>query len=347
MGLAACTAANPAFEDDGGGSPPGPTSTTDVVGPGSTPADDPPVGTETVGGSTVTTSSGGNDGVDVADEAGTTEEPEDEEPPMVGPYGEPERLSINHQDFEDDDPTLTQDQLELYFASERNGFGNSDIWVARRESVTDDWDAPEEVTDLNSVARENTPEISRDGQIMFFSSTRGFLPAEDVFVSMRRGGMSWSEPVPVDEINTRTRDVCPFVLPNGLDMFACTGPEVDLDLVHFERGHTDGEWSAGSISLSGLNTPGDLDCGAWVDSSARVLVYFSDRPGGLGGTDLWVASRDTVDEGFGDPEPVEELNSLWLDDDPWLSQSGDVIYFASDRGGMHPQDIYMARRLGG
>lgn len=337
--LAACTALNPAFEDDGGSS-----------GPASSAADAP--GTSSAGGSTTVdsdtvTATNGASETSTSSEPTAGEETGPEElppPPTVGPYGPPEPLSINDPYFDDDDPTLTEDQLELFFASYRNdGEGNDDIWVARRETKNHDWDAPMPVTELNTVARENTPEVSLDGRTMFFSSTRDGPVEENVFMSTRADREStWSEPTPVSEINTVVRDVCPFVLPNGRDMFLCTGPGVTLDLVHFERDQPAGEWS-GPLPLMELSGS-TLDCGAWVDANAQVVLFFSDRAGDSQ-TDLWIASRPTVDEPFGDPEPLEDLNSVWFDDDPWMTQDGNVVYFASDRGGAPAQDLYVAYRM--
>ena len=345
--LSACTAVNPAFEDDGGSS--GSASAADA--PGSSSPGEPTTGetSNPVTEGTVTSSVGTGEtdtsepttGEDTA-ETGL----EDPPPPKIGPYGPPVRLLINDPFQEDDDPTLTEDQLELYFASYRFGsLGNDDIWVARRTTTDHDWDMPVPVTELNSMERENTPEVSLDGRVMFFSSTRDSFRGEDVFVSTRRDRASaWSAPVPVDEINTMTRDVCPFVLPQGREMFACTGQTEVLDLVRFERDEPSGTWS-GPFALPELNDPSFLDCGAWVDAGARVVMFFSDRPGGMDRTDLWVASRETSTEPFGAPTPIQELNSLWSDDDPWVSQTGDVVYFASDRGGEPAQDIYMALRI--
>ena len=72
---------------------------------------------------------------------------EDLPAPKIGPYGAPVRLLINDPDDEDDDPTLTADQLELYFASYREqSSGQDDLFVARRETTDHEWDVPLPVT---------------------------------------------------------------------------------------------------------------------------------------------------------------------------------------------------------
>jgi hypothetical protein len=345
IGLAACTAFNPAFEDDGGSSGSGVTAS-DAPGPSSTaePATGDPAETAAPG------STGATSNVETG-EAGTSGEPtstgetgtEDPPPPEVGPYGMPELVPISDPGSEDDDPTLPADMLELYFASRRpGGAGIDDIWVSRRETTDHPWDMPVPVTELNTEDRENTPEISLDGRVMFFSSTRGGLVEEDVFMSMRADQESeWSPPTPVTAVNTAVRDVGPFVTAGGLHMYACTGPNTTLDLVHFERETLAGAWSA-PFPIVELNTVGQ-DCGAWVDASRLVIAFMSDRPGSVGSTDLWTASRGSVEEPFGPPFSIVGPNSTDGEDDPWLSQDGDVVYFASDRTGF--QDLYVAYRM--
>lgn len=341
VGLAACTIANPIYDAPAGAS--GPT-TTDASGMSSTPlpTDDPVVDTGAVESTTGTTSGIGPDETSVTGETPTTGDTGPEEPPPeVGPFGPPVSLPFNDPLSEDDDPTLTEDMLELYFASQRlGGLGNDDIWVTRRDSLDAEWEAPELVVELSTFARDNTPEVSLDGRVMMLASTRGGLLDEDVFVSTRADrSVPWPEPTPVTELNTAVRDVCPFATADVSRVYVCTGSFLTLDLVRFEKGA--GGWSEPTPIVE-LNTP-ELDCGAWLDASERVIAFMSDRPGGAGATDLYVAYRPTVDEPFGVPERIGGINSPWWDDDPWISQDGGVVYFKSDRAGVG--DLYVAYRV--
>lgn len=80
-------------------------------------------------------------------------------------------------------------------------------------------------------------------------------------------------------------------------------------------------------------------------SSDGLFVYFcSDRPGGLGGDDIYrVAVTKT---GFGDPENLgSAVNSLGAEFAPMLSGDGERLLFSSDRtGGAGGHDLYSARR---
>jgi Tol biopolymer transport system component len=76
-----------------------------------------------------------------------------------------------------------------------------------------------------------------------------------------------------------------------------------------------------------------------------LTIYFtSDRPGGLGGDDIWVSRRETTDSSWGEPENVTVLNSTSNDSLPMLSTSGNIMYFHSDRpGGCGAGDLWMSR----
>lgn len=77
----------------------------------------------------------------------------------------------------------------------------------------------------------------------------------------------------------------------------------------------------------------------------ELLIYFgSDRPGGLGGTDLWRARRDSVDAAWDAPEPVTELNGADEDISPHLSADGLTIWYASRRQGVNNISILVATR---
>lgn len=88
--------------------------------------------------------------------------------------------------------------------------------------------------------------------------------------------------------------------------------------------------------------------GDWAPavSPDHLTLYFtSNRPGGAGGWDIWYATRPTVDEPFGQPEPLSELNTADDDGDAEVSSDGLTIYFTSDQtGALGYRDIWSATR---
>lgn len=73
-----------------------------------------------------------------------------------------------------------------------------------------------------------------------------------------------------------------------------------------------------------------------------LLWGSTDRPGGPGGWDIWVARRAVPDGAFGPPEPAP-FDSPANDFDPAFSADGRWLYFFSNRpGGFGGDDLYRA-----
>ena len=93
-----------------------------------------------------------------------------------------------------------------------------------------------------------------------------------------------------------------------------------------------------------LNT-GDNETAPEVSADGLAIYFSSNRPGGKGGQDIYLARRDDRDAAWDEPELVPELNSSAADYSPVLDGSGLVVYFYSNRDG-GDQDLFVATRLG-
>jgi Tol biopolymer transport system component len=83
-----------------------------------------------------------------------------------------------------------------------------------------------------------------------------------------------------------------------------------------------------------------------VSKDGRSMYFFSNRPNGSGGNDLWVTQRSSADAAWGPPLNVTALNTAFDDQAPWLSHDGHSLYFASSRpGGVGGLDLYVSRRV--
>lgn len=71
----------------------------------------------------------------------------------------------------------------------------------------------------------------------------------------------------------------------------------------------------------------------WVTDDGRTLYFASNRPGGMGGDDIWRIDRDAQGV-WGEAEVLPEpVNSPARDIQSMLSPDGAFIYFATDRAG--------------
>jgi hypothetical protein len=82
-----------------------------------------------------------------------------------------------------------------------------------------------------------------------------------------------------------------------------------------------------------------------ISSDGLSLYFSSNRDGGAGGNDIWVAHRECEECPWAAPNNVAALNSAFVDGGPSLVNDGHVIFFHSSRPeGPGSNDIWMAHR---
>jgi WD40-like Beta Propeller Repeat len=88
-----------------------------------------------------------------------------------------------------------------------------------------------------------------------------------------------------------------------------------------------------------------LDGCPFVSRDGKTFYMASNRPGGLGGIDIWVSTRETVNDAWGAPVNVgAPVNSPANDFCPTIARDGHLFYFVSNRaGGCGGDDIYVTR----
>jgi hypothetical protein len=106
-----------------------------------------------------------------------------------------------------------------------------------------------------------------------------------------------------------------------------------------------GEWSGLFNVGPPVNTEYN-DTYAILSRDELTMYFTSDRPGGIGGDDLWVATRESVDAQWGEPQNMgATINTPFADSLAFLSPNEHVMYFHSTRpGGCGLGDIWMTRR---
>ncbi len=101
----------------------------------------------------------------------------------------------------------------------------------------------------------------------------------------------------------------------------------DAELYHSSLDES-GRWSS-PRPLTELNTGYD-ELGPSLSADGRTLYYYSDRPGSVGGYDIWTARRG--ESGWTPPANAGPLvNTDSSETSPALSPDGRRLYFASDR----------------
>lgn len=135
---------------------------------------------------------------------------------------------------------------------------------------------------------------------------------------------------------------------DGLEMYIGSdrsGGRGGWDLWVLRRASVDEDWGPPQNIGPAVNGPND-DAMPSVSSDGLTLCFNSNRPGGYGRHDIWMATRVTKDDFWGAPVNLgPKVNSSSTDADPWISSDGLKLYYNSYReGGYGSGDIYVTIR---
>src|SRR5688572_24741989 len=204
----------------------------------------------------------------------------------------------------DNNATVTADELTMYFASDRlGGLGLIDIWVTRRASRSSPWEPPVNLgPPINTAFIDGAPALSSDGHLLFIHSNRpGTLGGNDIWLAHRSGskdGLEWEAPVPLGpDVNTADDEQGPDYVASdrGGALYFNRGNQMlfrsDLYRVGIDR---DGDTDGPAQPLMALNDPTTNDAAPGIRADARELLFWSGRAGGLGGADIWQSTRQSA-----------------------------------------------------
>ena len=107
----------------------------------------------------------------------------------------------------------------------------------------------------------------------------------------------------------------------------------------------DGESFGAPVLVPGLNTAAN-DLRPNLRRDGLEIFFDSNRSGGIGGIDLWTATRASTSDPWSAPVNLgADVNSTANDLRASLSWDGKTLYFGSTRaGGEGSQDIYLTTR---
>ncbi|NTW31876.1 MAG: OmpA family protein [Bacteroidetes bacterium] len=93
-------------------------------------------------------------------------------------------------------PSLSEDELTLYFASDmQGGYGGKDIWMAKRTKKNKEWDKPVNLgSNINTEKDEMYPFIREEGILYFSSNGYSGMGGLDIYKSEKTDD-KWGTPV--------------------------------------------------------------------------------------------------------------------------------------------------------
>ncbi len=212
---------------------------------------------------------------------------------------------------------------------------------------------------INTAAAEYSPMVS-NGEIYFTSNrtdnkifkTTG-TPFSDIYKAKLNGMEVDVSSVEIlgDLINTPgvnegtisfTRDGNTVVFARGSDGGKKSTKEVNLYISRFRNG----EWSEPEL-MTGLNHPDYWDSAPAFNRSGRTLYFASNRPGGLGGIDLYAASIDANGR-YSNPRNMgNTINTAGDEMFPFVDDEGRLFFASSGHAGLGGLDLFVAERQDG
>lgn len=204
------------------------------------------------------------------------------------------------------------------------------------------WSQPHAPSFADSLHDDFYPFFSIDGKQLFFSSRRPLpsgLPVKDMALwAVEHKADGWGVPVPVDTTISHTVEYAHSLSRRGTLFFSLR-----------EMVNGKARWSIYTASfLNGSYAPSQpldtsINDGSYVDGplvapDESFLIFESDRPGGMGSTDLYICFKKNGQ--WSAPKNMgPSINSPKAERFAGLSPGGKYLFFGSNRSGELP-DVY-------
>lgn len=214
---------------------------------------------------------------------------------------------------------LSGDGLVLVFASKRPGGpgepGNKNLWQATRPNLSTSFSKPVCLHALNSPSNDEQPWLSSDGLTIWFTSERDGRLTGAKWASRRASPEAeFEHPKPIEMPLLRGADSYPSLYgttQTSDDRVLIFSPSYSLEgkaisnLLMTVRSTRDAQFGP-PVVLDPVVNGANTNRFPTLSADGTVLVFQSDRPGGIGGTDLWISRR--VRKTKGSTPPGETMN---------------------------------------
>ena len=196
---------------------------------------------------------------------------------------------------------------------------------------------------INTSETEGVPVISADESIMIFTyigekSTGGLLNDmlkpdkeegtyhEDIFIASRSSDSTWNQPSAISSLNTNANDAAVALSPDGQMLFTFESDVKnpgDLRVSNL----VGSDWSKPEKLNTNINSE-SWEGSCSITADGRYLYFASERPGGLGGRDLYMSEK--VNGEWGPAKNLgPQINTEYNEDAPFIHPDGITLFFSS------------------
>ncbi len=205
---------------------------------------------------------------------------------------------------------------------------------------------------INTRYNEGGPSISPDGLSLFFVSDRpGGCGGHDIWVARRETKSGpWGQPENLGQtVNSSSNDGSTSMSADGLELYFASnrrpGGYGSEEIWVSRRSKKGNPWGQPENLGSIVNAP-SFDWRPSISADGLSLYFDSRRPGGLGGPDIWVTKRASLEDPWEKPVNLgPPVNSSFQEGAVSISADGLALFFISNRpGGYGLHDIWMTWR---
>ncbi len=207
---------------------------------------------------------------------------------------------------------------------------------------------------INTVHAEYAPVISMDESFMLFTARRPNTTGgakdgagrynEDIYMTTNVQE-KWTDPKPAGQlINTEYNDATVALSGDGFVLITNKSDETGKGGDLYWSSLAGEEWQEPRKFDEGINTE-HLETGASYSADMRTLYLSSNRPGGLGGKDIYKVER-LPDGRWSLPENLgDQINTIYDEESPFIHSDNNTLYFSSKgHSTMGGYDIFKASR---
>ncbi|MFV2070541.1 MAG: hypothetical protein ACC645_26535, partial [Pirellulales bacterium] len=204
---------------------------------------------------------------------------------------------------------------------------------------------------VNTANAERSPSLSADGLSLLFQSDRpGGVGGHDLYVATRLStSEAFGNAVNLGmDVNTAGNEVAPTLSVDGLTLlFALNRPEgIGANDLYMATRSTVTDSFGNVVNLGPAVNTESAETNPSLSADGLSLYFNSNRPGGFGGHDIYVATRPNTSESFGDVVNVGPvINTADREAAPSIATDGRLLFFDSDRpNGAGRTDLYVGVR---
>ena len=187
-------------------------------------------------------------------------------------------------------------------------------------------------TTINTKADEIVPVVTFDNQLLYFSSNSHYIEEYDSYIysgqysELKKG--VWSSKVQIPISTYDDENVVGISADGNKILVYANGDYATHDIKMYARKGVKFTKAPVTELPADMNTDG-IEMGACFSADGNTIYYASDKPGGRGGLDLYVAHKGP-DGKWGPSQNLgTDINTEYDENYPTLSPDGKRLYFAS------------------